>query len=106
MPRTKAGNKEKARNNVVQKLEERLKEGDHYGALQMYKTLYSRHVNSDEVEQGIALAESSAISLIAYKQTTAASEMAMLLIEAYYKEPKLKVDATTKGKAWSKFCNL
>lgn len=72
--------------NTMEKLEQRVKDGDYYGALQMYKTLYSRHVNNQKVKDACDLAESSAMSLIQYGQTTAAMEMAELLIEEYNKE--------------------
>ena len=44
--------------NVLRKLEDRVSDGDYYGALQMYKTLYSRHLNDKEFQQAIESAES------------------------------------------------
>lgn len=85
-----------ARSNVLHKLEERVAEGDHYGALQMYKTLYSRYLNAQEFAKAATLAESAAVSLIKYKQVTAAAEMGGLMVEAF-KDGNTPVNAESKG---------
>ena len=79
----------------MEKLEERIAEGDYYGALQMYKTLYSRYVNGQEYDQALSIASQACLSLIKYKQVTAATEMGLLFIEAFNGAEK-KVDADTK----------
>ena len=82
--------------HVQDKLEERVKEGDYYGALQMYKTLFSRHAKAIELTQACQLAEKGTISLLQYTQEKAATEMALLLIDLY-KEHHYKLIEDTKG---------
>lgn len=70
--------------SVLEKLEDRISAGDHYGALQMYKTLYSRHVNALEFTKATSMALAALNGLIKYKQVSEATEMGLLLIESFY----------------------
>ncbi|CEG38706.1 Uncharacterized conserved protein [Plasmopara halstedii] len=74
--------------NVTKKLELQLVEGNFYGALQMYKTLFMRLLkgdepNEDQQERAVALALEAALKLIEHDQTTASIEMANLMISVY-----------------------
>lgn len=95
MARKAAGARVEAQNctvagvtNVTKKLELQLQEGEFYGALQMYKTLFMRLLKGDDPtkeqqEQAIALALQAALKLIEHDQNTAAIEMANLMISVY-----------------------
>ncbi|TMW69322.1 hypothetical protein Poli38472_001478 [Pythium oligandrum] len=87
--------------NVSRKLEEQLAKGDFYGALQMYKTLFMRHLKGEpgvpQQQQAIDLALEAALNLIKHDQNTAAAEMGNLLVSVYT-EHHWKVDETSKDR--------
>ncbi|EQC35404.1 hypothetical protein SDRG_07114 [Saprolegnia diclina VS20] len=83
--------------SVAEKLEERLKQGDFYGALQMYKTLYSRYAAAGDHMRAIDLAHTAAVQLAKHDQFTAAREMGCLMIDLYMAQ-KFAVDATNKAR--------
>jgi golgi to ER traffic protein 4 len=88
--------------NVSRKLEMQLEKGDFYGALQMYKTLFMRHLKGEPdtaaQEKAIELALDAALNLVKHDQNTAAAEMANLLV-GVYTDHHWKVDETSKGMA-------
>ncbi|RLN63500.1 hypothetical protein BBJ29_004667 [Phytophthora kernoviae] len=74
--------------NVTKKLEVQLADGDFYGALQMYKTLFMRFLKGDDPsaeqqEKAVALALEAALKLIKHDQNTAATEMANLMVSVF-----------------------
>ncbi|KDO24839.1 hypothetical protein SPRG_09672 [Saprolegnia parasitica CBS 223.65] len=83
--------------SVAEKLEERLKQGDFYGALQMYKTLYSRYAAAGDHMRAIDLAHTAAVQLAKHDQFTAAREMGCLMIDLYMAQ-KFTVDAANKAR--------
>ncbi|OQR94300.1 hypothetical protein ACHHYP_01530 [Achlya hypogyna] len=83
--------------SVAEKLEERLRQGDFYGALQMYKTLYSRYAAAGDHLRAIELAHGAAIQLAKHEQFTAAREMGVLMIDLYVANA-FTVDATNKAR--------
>ncbi|OQS03058.1 hypothetical protein THRCLA_21250 [Thraustotheca clavata] len=86
--------------SVAEKLEERLKQGDFYGALQMYKTLYSRYAAAGDHMRAIELAQTAAIQLANHDQFTAAREMGCLMIDLYMSQA-FPVDETNKARIQS-----
>ena len=87
----------KGRVHVKEKLQERLESKDYYGALQMYKTLYSRHCNLNEYTLAIELACEGSQALIAHQQRTAACELGTCMITAMM-ESNVPVSVETKRK--------
>ncbi|KAF0740081.1 hypothetical protein Ae201684P_017062 [Aphanomyces euteiches] len=83
--------------SVAEKLEERLKQGDYYGALQMYKTLYSRYAAAGDHLRAIDLAHNSAVQLAKHQQWTAAREMGCLMLDLYASNA-FAVDETNKAR--------
>jgi hypothetical protein len=89
--------------NVSKKLERQLEAGDLYGALQMYKTLFMRFLKGDEPDaeqqlKAVELALEAALCLVKHDQSTAATEMANLLVSVY-EDFHHKVDDAHKGPA-------
>ncbi|KAF0689536.1 Aste57867_19039 [Aphanomyces stellatus] len=83
--------------SVAEKLEERLKQGDYYGALQMYKTLYSRYAAAGDHMKAIELAQTAAVQLANHEQWTAAREMGCLMLDLYGNNAFV-VDETNKAR--------
>ncbi|RHY58516.1 hypothetical protein DYB38_000860 [Aphanomyces astaci] len=83
--------------SVADKLEERLKQGDYYGALQMYKTLYSRYAAAGDHLRAIDLAHTAAVQLANHDQWTASREMGCLMLDLYVAN-KFPVDDGNKGR--------
>lgn len=88
--------------NVSRKLEAQLAAGDFYGALQMYKTLFMRFLKGDAPdrdaqEKAMALALDASRMLIKHDISTAATEMANLMVSVYT-DFHWKVDDASKGR--------
>ncbi|CAH0489146.1 unnamed protein product [Peronospora farinosa] len=74
--------------NVSNKLNQQLEEGDYYGALQMYKTLFMRFLkgekpNITQQEKAINLAFNATIDFVKNEENKAAIEMANLMISVF-----------------------
>ncbi|CAI5740694.1 unnamed protein product [Peronospora destructor] len=74
--------------HVSQKLDQQLQEGDYYGALQMYKTLFMRFLKGDnpdiiQQEKAILLAFKATIEFMKNNENQAATEMANLMISVF-----------------------
>lgn len=87
--------------NVSRKLEAQLAAGDLYGALQMYKTLFMRHLKGDAPDatqqlHAVELALEAALCLVRHQQSTAAAEMASLMLSVYA-DFHFAVDEPNKG---------
>lgn len=87
--------------NVGKKLALQLAAGDFYGALQMYKTLFMRLLkgdapDADQQEKAAALALEAALELVRHGQSTAAAEMANLMVSVFA-DFHHKVDDAHKG---------
>lgn len=88
--------------NVSRKLEAQLAAGDFYGALQMYKTLFMRFLKGDAPdrdaqEKAVTLALDASRMLIKHDNSTAATEMANLMVSVY-SDFHWKVDDASKGR--------
>jgi hypothetical protein len=87
--------------SVAEKLEERLKQGDYYGALQMYKTLYSRYNAAGDHVKAIELAHTAAVQLANHGQYTASREMGCLMLDLYIAHAMPVNDSTNKARVRS-----
>ncbi len=83
--------KAKGTKSVLAKLEESLKDGDFYSALQMYKTLLSR-TSPKEVKNARHIAEEGTIKLLEFGYSKAATELGKQFITDYLIEFKILVD--------------
>jgi hypothetical protein len=81
---------------VLKKLEKRIEDGDYYEALQMYKTLHDRHVSNSNYEEAEKLVVSGSLTLLKMKQLSAATELALVLMELF-KTSKKPVDEESRA---------
>ena len=78
-------------------LEAKLAEGDFYEALQIYKTLYARHVAHKEHDQAMQLVIQGSRTLLGHAQLNAATELALMLIDLFTaQQPPRNVDDETR----------
>ncbi|CAJ2629670.1 hypothetical protein L195_g014355 [Trifolium pratense] len=65
----------------IEKLEQVVKDGNYYGAQQMYKSLSARYVAAERYSEALDLLHSGACLQLANGQVTCGSELALLFVE-------------------------
>ena len=83
--------KAKGTKSVMAKLEESLKEGDFYSALQMYKTLLSR-TSPKELNNAAEIAEQGSVKLLEFGYIKAATELGKQYVNDFLVEFKVPVN--------------
>ncbi|KAI4382749.1 hypothetical protein MLD38_008670 [Melastoma candidum] len=69
----------------IEKLEKVVKEGYHYGAQQMYKSISSRYIAAERCAEALDILESGACLQLADGQITCGAELAVLFVETLSK---------------------
>jgi len=73
----------KGTSNTLKKLEARVKDGNYYEALEIYKSLYYRYCAQKKYRQAINLTVSGSKVLLDHKHENSGSELGQLLIDTY-----------------------
>ena len=79
-----------------QRAAEKLADGDYYEANQLYRTVFHRLLKKGETEEALRVAHEATVALLKHKQAPSATDMALLLIDAF-KSQALAVDDKTRG---------
>jgi len=64
----------------LEKLENRVREGNYYEAQQMYKTIHARYMHAKKYDDAAELLESGAVVMLKHGQVTCGTELGVLLI--------------------------
>lgn len=70
---------------IVQKLEKSVNEGNAYGALQLYKTYSARYASAEKYTDSLELLQAGAILLLEHSEVTSGAELAILFVEILIK---------------------
>ncbi|CAM9914998.1 unnamed protein product [Ascophyllum nodosum] len=79
--------------DVIQRLQQRVAEGDYYEALQLYKTSYSRLKAQEKLDEAEELLTTGAVAMCVENERNAATELGLLVVESFEDNDR-EVDGT------------
>lgn len=68
---------------TLARLNKRIQDGDYYEAHQLYRTIFARHLKTEQYQQAIDIAYQGGVTLNQHQQHSSASDMGLLLLDAY-----------------------
>ena len=80
------------RGGAAKKLEAKLAEGDYYEALQIYKTLFSRHEAKGEHEEAMRVAAAGVKKLLEHESLNGGAELGLMMVENWIAHPRPVAD--------------
>ena len=82
------------RGGAAKKLELKLAAGDYYEALQIYKTLFSRHEAKGEHDEAMRVASGGVKKLLEHEQLNAGTELGLMMLENWIAHQRPVADSS------------